>query len=599
MPIQQLSKNIINQIAAGEVIERPSSVVRELLDNAIDAYANKIAIIIASGGKTLIQIRDNGKGMNKRDLSLAIQRHCTSKLMNDLTNIQTLGFRGEALPSIASVSKLMIKSKRAFDENGWEISVDQGEISHIRPVAMNQGTLVEVRDLFYSTPARLKFLKTDRAETISMTEIVKRSVLGYRNIGFTLSVNDRNHTEYEAEKGEKSLRRRLNMVLGDEFSHNMMVIQEEREGVLLTGYAALPTYNRGTSLHQFIYVNGRSIRDKELKGAIKSAYLDCLPRYRHSVVLLYIKIAPSEIDVNVHPAKLEVRFRDPCLIRRLITGALKKAISKSKHLASTEGGNRLFSILSKSGLETPHSSQIRRPSTASLNQPSSFQRSKNDVNESLLSQKGELHSSNMTTIDQVGLTEKDLPLGRACAQLHKRYIISQTEDGMVIIDQHAAHERLVYEKLKQQIAINGVAVQMLLIPEIVEIPEEDMSRLLAHTDSLSPFGLSIKPVGPRAIAIHETPAILGTIDSTALIKDLVDEIYEWNISTLMSNKIHQVASTMACHASIRSGRRLFLEEMNQLLRDMESTPRSGQCSHGRPTYVELKLTDFEKLFGIC
>ncbi len=615
MTVRRLSDNIVNQIAAGEVIERPASVVRELLDNAIDAGSTRIEVVTSNGGKSLIRITDNGTGMSRDDLQLAVERHCTSKLTDDLNAIHSLGFRGEALPSIGSVARLSIRSRLQDEETGWEIGVEGGQVFPPKPAALSMGTVVEVADLFYATPARLKFLKTDRAEANSITDVVKRAVLGHPHIHFSVSGSDRQASEYPALVGEDAPIKRMAQVLGEEFIENGLVVDAEREGVFLKGVSSLPTYNRGNALHQFFYVNGRPVKDKQISGAIRGAYMDFLSRYRHPVCCLFLEIDPSLVDVNVHPAKSEVRFRDSGLVRGLIVGALREAIGSAGHRSSSEGGRNMLGAFQQqdmSAANTPHDNAFSNPSQyqGSGNQNYDWQQSAfrpvPEPSSNTGSGFGESPQQgfDVTAAPSADIRDADdahhqqaLPLGAARAQLHENYIITQTDDGLVIVDQHAAHERLVYEKMKAQMARDGINGQMLLIPDVVELPEEDVNRLLDHAEGLQKFGLTIESFGPGAVAVRETPAILGEIDSHALLQDLVDEIGEWGSADLVSEKVDYVAATMSCHGSIRSGRRLKPQEMDQLLRDMESTPNSGQCNHGRPTYVELKLKDIERLFG--
>ena len=619
MAIQRLTDNIVNQIAAGEVVERPASVVRELLDNAIDAGATRISIVTAGGGKNLIRITDNGSGMSKEDLARSIERHCTSKLTDDLNNIQSLGFRGEALPSIGSIARLTIRTRSKDEPNGWEIKVDGGKVSDVRPAALNQGTVVEVAELFYATPARLKFLKTDRAEANAISDIIKRTVLANPQIHFSVGGDDRQSVEYGIVSGtENALLRRCEQILGKDFPENAMAIDAEREGVRLTGYASLPTFNRGNALHQFVYVNGRPVRDKQLTGAIRGAYMDFLSRNRHPVLALFLTIDPSQVDVNVHPAKAEVRFRDAGLVRGLFVGALRQAISGAGHRSSSEGADSMLSAFQPGDLaaRATGSAEFARRSppqfsayprnhdwTNSPNRPVTPQAPPQAQGFGEQTQSGFDHvaqpSADMRseTESANAVESQALPLGAARAQLHANYIVAQTDDGLVIVDQHAAHERLVYERMKAQIAESGVAAQMLLIPEIIEMGEQEVNRLLEHKDALATLGLVIEGFGPGAIAVRETPSLLGEVNCEHLLRDLSDEIAEWGTASLVGEKIDHVAATMSCHGSVRSGRRLLPEEMNQLLRDMEATPNSGQCNHGRPTYIELKLTDIEKLFG--
>lgn len=616
MAIRRLTDTIVNQIAAGEVVERPASVVRELLDNAVDSGATRISILTAGGGKNLIRVTDNGCGMNREDLERCVERHCTSKLSDDLTNIQSLGFRGEALPSIGSVAHLTISTRAETEPNGWQIRVDGGKVSPVRPTALNEGTVVEVADLFYATPARLKFLKTDRAESNAIGDIIKRTVLAHPEIHFSVGGEDRQAVDYPIISGDNALLRRCEQILGKEFPENALLIDAEREGVTLAGYASLPTFNRGNALHQFVYVNGRPVRDKQLTGAIRGAYMDFLSRHRHPILALFLTIDPALVDVNVHPAKAEVRFRDAGLVRGLIVGALRQAISGTGPRASTDGAEAMLGSFKPGGggNSSGDGSDVGRGGiaaqalgmagyaashprnhdwTSSPNRPvSGFSESGQAGFEATSTPSADLRHE-----AQAPSESEHLPLGAARAQLHANYIVAQTDDGLVIVDQHAAHERLVYEHMKAQIAENGVAGQLLLIPEVVEMPEEDVNRLLDHAEALTQLGLAIEGFGPGAIAVRETPAILGEVNCQQLLRDLVDEISQWGTASLVGEKIDYVAATMSCHGSVRSGRKLLPAEMNQLLRDMESTPNSGQCNHGRPTYIELKLTDIEKLFG--
>lgn len=612
MNIRRLTDTIVNQIAAGEVVERPASVVRELLDNAIDSGATRISVLTAGGGKTLIRITDNGCGMEREDLERSVERHCTSKLSDDLNNIQSLGFRGEALPSIGSVAHLTISTRAEGEPNGWQIRVDGGKVSPVKPTALNEGTVVEVADLFYATPARLKFLKTDRAEANAIGDIIKRTVLANPEIHFSVGGEDRQATEYPIVSGENGLLRRCEQILGKDFPDNALLIDAEREGVLLTGYASLPTFNRGNALHQFVYVNGRPVRDKQLTGAIRGAYMDFLSRHRHPILALFISIDPAQVDVNVHPAKSEVRFRDSGLVRGLIVGALRQAISGNGPRASTDdasamlasfqpGGGHQRGGANDGGLAAQALGMAGYAPAHPRNHDWTNSPSRPVAGFSETDQAGfeatATPSADLRGEAQAPSESEHLPLGAARAQLHANYIVAQTDDGLVIVDQHAAHERLVYERMKAQIAENGVAGQLLLIPEVVEMSEEDVNRLLDHTEALVKLGLAIESFGPGAIAVRETPALLGEVDCQQLLRDLVDEISQWGTASLVGEKIDYVAATMSCHGSVRSGRKLLPAEMNQLLRDMESTPNSGQCNHGRPTYIELKLSDIEKLFG--
>ncbi|MEM1318412.1 MAG: DNA mismatch repair endonuclease MutL [Pseudomonadota bacterium] len=619
MPVRRLHETIVNQIAAGEVVERPASVVRELLDNAVDAEATRIDLVVAKGGKGLVRVTDNGRGMDADDLALAVERHCTSKLTDDLLDIRTLGFRGEALPSIGSVSRLTIRTRRTESDSGYEIAVDGGKVLPVRPAAFNRGTVVEVANLFYATPARLKFLKTERAETTAILDVFRRAALAHPEIHFSLNGPDRQPLDYPAVDGDDARLRRARQVLSAEFADNALVIDATREDVRLTGLAALPTFNRGNALSQFVTVNGRSVRDWQLTGAIRGAYMDHLARGRHPVVSLDIAIDPAQVDVNVHPAKAEVRFRDPGLIRGLIVGALREAIEGAGHRASSTGGTDMLAAFRPGGVgeqamrattassfgegQTGHFDQT--PYRGSGNANYDWQASPNRPMDAAVGlQEGPAQAFDMTGAPSADQRPADVvddyvnyPLGAARAQLHENYIIAQTQNGIVIVDQHAAHERLVYERMKAQLAEKGVEAQMLLIPQVVDMAEDDAARLLDHAEDLRQLGLAFEEFGPSTLAVRETPALLGEVNATALLQDIADEIAEWGTATTVRERIDHVAATMACHGSVRSGRRLRPQEMDALLRDMEATPNSGQCNHGRPTYIELKLGDIERLFG--
>lgn len=601
MTIIRLSDSIVNQIAAGEVVERPASVVKELMENAVDAGSSRIELVTGEGGKGLIRIADNGKGMTRNELTMAIERHCTSKLADDLLDIRTLGFRGEALPSIGSVARLSITSRERGGDNAWQIAVDHGKVEAPKPAALNSGTVIEVTDLFARTPARLKFLKSDRAETNAITDVFRRMALAFPTVHFTASGGDRSTLDYPAS----DLEGRIRQVLGSEFTQNALKIEAEREGVVLSGLAGLPTFNRGNALQQFFFVNGRPVRDKQLLGAVRGAYSDFLPRDRHPVLVLFIDLPPHDVDVNVHPAKADVRFRDPALVRGLLVGSIKRAVLEAGHRASSEGGRGMaeaFRAGSFSGGMA--SSSTHASGRVAWNTPlqddsilaekftgSGFAEAQSVFHHDAVQPSGSV--SETATRDGIA---KQYPLGAARAQLHKNYIVAQTETGLVIVDQHAAHERIVYEALKKAMD-SGLSSQLLLIPEIVDLPEEDVERLDAVSAELQQLGLHIEKFGPGAIVVRETPAMLGEVDAAALIRDLADEMAEWGTSEGLRSRLEYVAATMACHGSVRSGRILKPDEMNALLRQMEITPNSGQCNHGRPTWVELDLKDIERLFG--
>ncbi|MEM7461430.1 MAG: DNA mismatch repair endonuclease MutL [Pseudomonadota bacterium] len=599
MTVIRLPESVVNQIAAGEVIERPASIVKELIENAIDAGAGRIDIVTANGGKTLIRVIDDGSGMIRDDLELATQRHCTSKLAEDLLDIRTLGFRGEALPSIGAVAKIQIISRhQSSADEAWRIAINHGKPEAPSPAALSGGTSVEVTDLFTTTPARLKFLKSDQAETNAITEIVKRIAIAFPKIRFTYSGGGRLSLDY----GVTDRAGRIAQVLGREFTQNALVIDAEREGVRFSGLAGLPTYNRGNGQHQFFYVNGRPVRDKTLTGALRAAYSDFLARDRHPVSVLFLDLEPRHVDVNVHPAKADVRFRDPGLVRGLIVGALRQAIAET---GARSSGERSFSLAEafKTGQQMHHAS----PSFSGAG--SSWQTSPNappgyashldtagGFSETQAAFDHSQPSGKTGPLEEISEDGVAYPLGAARAQLHKNYIVAQTENGLVIVDQHAAHERIVYEALKKAME-KGIARQILLVPEIVDLPAEDVSRLSDRAEELSKYGLVIEAFGPGAIAVREAPSMLGELDIANLIRDLADEIAEWDSTEGLKERLEHVAATMACHGSVRSGRILKHEEMNALLRSIETTPNSGQCNHGRPTFIELSLKDIERLFG--
>ena len=594
--IRQLDEAAINRIAAGEVVERPASAVKELVENAIDAGAGRITVEIADGGKTLIRVTDDGCGIAPGDLPLAMARHATSKIDGtDLLNIHSFGFRGEALPSLGAVGRLTITS-RAGNEDAAQIRVAGGAMDPVRPAALRAGTVVELRDIFYATPARLKFMRSDRAETQAITDVVKRLAMAEPAVSFTLrdAGNDgREVFRADAETGDlfDALHGRLARVLGREFAENALRIDATREGLRLYGYAALPTYSRGAAVAQYLFVNGRPVRDKMLTGALRAAYFDFLSRDRHPAAALFIDCDPELVDVNVHPAKSEVRFREPGLARGLIVSALRHALAEAGHRASSTVADGVLGAMRPEAAAGPaRVYQMDRPSMGPRPAPSGF------------AEFGQAYSAQIVEADAPADegpqgTEEALPLGAARAQVHENYIIAQTETGIVIVDQHAAHERLVYEKLKKQMAENGVAAQALLIPEIVELSAPDLSRLLEVAEDLARLGLGIEPFGGGAVAVRETPAILGEVNAEAMLRDILDELTDQGESQSVQARIEAILSRVACHGSIRSGRRMRGEEMNALLREMESTPHSGQCNHGRPTYVELKLSDIERLFG--
>ncbi len=605
MAIRQLSETLINQIAAGEVIERPASAAKELIENALDAGATRIEIATSGGGKGLLRVSDNGSGMDAADLELAVKRHCTSKISDTLDDIRTLGFRGEALPSIGSVAKLSISSRRKDSAGGSEIAVSGGKFLHLRPSASNPGTIVEVRDLFFATPARLKFLKTEKAEAAAITEVVKRMAIAFPGVRFVLSGTDRSTLELPAT-GDDHLAR-MAQILGKDFRDNAIEIDAEREDVGLTGFAGVPTFNRGNSGHQYAFVNGRPVQDKLILSAIRGAYAETIPSGRYPVAVLSFRLDPALVDVNVHPAKSDVRFRDPGLIRGLIIGAVREALARDGSRAATTGADGMLRSF-RPGFQ-PNAYQRPQPQ-APWSPETSPSRPYQAANTGFAERPQASFDGLVTpTARSEPLPQswqqpapreeapQRFPLGAARAQIHENYIVAQTEDGLVIVDQHAAHERLVFEAMRKALHSKRLPSQVLLIPEIIDLPEEDCDRLMVHAEGLGELGLAIERFGPGAIAVRETPALLGEVDAQGLVRQLADEIAEWDTASGLSQKLEYVAATMACHGSVRSGRRMRPEEMNALLRQMEVTPGSGQCNHGRPTYIELKLSDIERLFG--
>ena len=606
--IRLLPNGLINKIAAGEVIERPASAVKELVENSIDAGASKIEIIMRNGGRTFISVTDNGCGMSKQDLVLAVERHATSKLPTDsLDCISTLGFRGEALPSIGAVSRLRIKTRSKNMDTGWSINVTGGDIEAATPSSLKTGTQVEIRDLFYATPARLKFLKTDRTETGRTIEVIRRIAMVNPNISFTLNDGTRTNIRFNGAQGNLPNIKlsRIGEVLGRDFEENSLLIEAEREGFILTGYAGLPTLNRRTSSHQFLFVNGRPVHDKLLYGAVRAAYSDFLAYDRHPLVVLFLDAPKSTLDVNVHPAKSEVRFQEPGLVRGLIIGALKKTLAEAGYQTSSTVSNAALGILNKSISKVAptgvrRSSQYYKTFDPSQNKYLHSSLATNeitneylDLNSAPMARTDSPSNQSFESLNEIG----SFPLGAAQAQLHKNYIVAQTNEGLVIVDQHAAHERLVYEKMKIHLKEGGIKRQVLLIPEVVDLENAKIQRLLELKDDFTRLGLILEKFGEGAILVREIPSILGDINIKNLVIDIVDELEEFGSSTVLEDKLGHICGTIACHSSVRSGRTLRIEEMNALLREMEATPHSGQCNHGRPTYVELKLSDIEKLFG--
>ncbi|MFK0299141.1 DNA mismatch repair endonuclease MutL [Brevundimonas sp. NPDC090276] len=635
MPIRRLPPETVNRIAAGEVVERPASAIKELVENALDAGASRVEIQADGGGLTRILIADDGKGIPKDELPLAVERHATSKLEPDdagdvdLLRIHTLGFRGEALPSIGSVARLTITTRARDESDAWAVTVDGGDQRPVAPAGFPgpHGARVEVRDLFYATPARLKFMKSERSEAMAISEEIKRQAMAHEAVAFTLSLDGKVTLRLPAEHpGFEGRLKRLGALLGRDFEANALLIDQERDGVRLSGYAGLPTYSRGNAAHQFLFVNGRPVRDRLLQGALRGAYADFLARDRHPAAALFLDIDPLYVDVNVHPAKAEVRFRDPALVRGLIVGALRHALHAAGHRASTtvaadalsgfrpHTGEALYSPTSPSaqsfGQAAPGWSGWQgwsQPAAAAQNLPGLNERSarvehtwSGEATAPSFRTLGEIQAEHAGQIAPGAQPPADLidyPLGAARAQLHGTYIVAQTRDGLVVVDQHAAHERLVYERMKTQMATGAVTRQALLTPEVVELDPAEAERVAAKAEELAEMGLIVEAFGVGAVLVRETPALLGDTDVQGLIRDIADDLSEHGAALSLKERMAEVCGTMACHGSVRAGRLLSAPEMNALLRQMEATPHSGQCNHGRPTYVELKLNDLEKLFG--
>ena len=613
--IRQLPPDAINRIAAGEVVERPAAAVKELVENALDAGARSIKVTIEDGGLKRLIVEDDGCGMSGDDMLLALERHATSKLSPgddgriDLLNIHTMGFRGEALPSIGSVSRMTLTS-RAAGEDAAELYIEAGRIEGPKPAAFSgtglTGTRIEVRDLFHATPARLKFMKSERSETMAVTDTLKRLAMARADVAVQLESNGRSVFRYAAHPDTPTGRlERLGAIMGRDFRENALEIEAEREGVRLSGFAGLPTLNRGNAQRQYLFVNGRPVKDRMLNGVIRAAYQDFLARDRHPMAALFVDLDPEYVDVNVHPAKTEVRFRDAGNVRGLIIGALRHALAAAGHRASTTVAaealgkvqaepvqadvfrpSTLWSDPPRGGATTPPIAPM--PTATFQTPPARLAEPGADPYDGALSARVE---------PEQAAPAEDFPLGVARAQLHETYIVAQTGDGIVIVDQHAAHERLVYEDMKRQMADGGVKRQALLIPDVVELSEDEASRVLDRAEELTEMGLEIEPFGVGAVCVRATPALFGEMDVAGLIRDLADDLAEYEAGLALKERFEEVMGNMACRGSVRAGRRLNADEMNALLRQMERTPHSGQCNHGRPTYVELKLADIERLFG--
>ena len=606
MTIRRLDPILADRIAAGEVVERPSAAVKELVENALDAGASRIDVTIEGGGQKLIRVIDDGAGMDAADLALCIERHATSKIPDgDLTNIATLGFRGEALPSIASVARLEVLSRPRNGAHGSRLRVEFGEVGAVVPASLAQGTRVEARDLFAATPARLKFLKSLRAEAQAVADVVKRLAMAHPGVRFSLGGEGLAGFDHQAcPIGREGVLTRLTQVLGRDFQDNALPVEAERDGIRLWGFAGLPTWHRANALAQYAFVNGRPVRDRQIAGAIRAAYMDFLSADRHPSLALFLECPPHMVDVNVHPAKAEVRFADPGLIRGLVIGALKQSLAQALHQATPShaaAAVQKFTANPQAGFfarAAPAGNWDWRASPSSPGSAPGFDESTGSFDEAATSFDDAAPAADARA-HEIAPAPDDLaaPLGAARAQIHETYIVAQTRDGLVLVDQHAAHERLVYERLKRARAQSGVARQALLSPLVVDLNEGDVARLVEAAELLASLGLAIEPFGPGAVAVHEAPAELKIAAIEPLLRDLADSLAEEGQAAPLEKKLDHVLATMACHHSVRAGRRHAPEEMNALLREMERTPGAGQCNHGRPTYVELKLADIEKLFG--
>lgn len=612
MPIRLLSQNLINQIAAGEVVERPASALKELIENAIDADSTKIDVVMVDGGKTYFSVTDNGKGMAPDELSLAVERHATSKLPDeDLFNINFLGFRGEALPSIASVAKVKITSRTKKADEAWSIMVNGGHKEKVMPAAHSVGTTVEVKDLFYATPARLKFLKAPQTELNYAKDLINRIAMAYPHISFSLSNGDRILLNYPKTD---DLLKRVSSVIGKDFDKNAVSIDTEYHGMKMVGFVGLPTYLRATSTEQYLFVNGRFIKDKMLMGAVRGAFQGLIGHGHegHPVLSVFLTVPNEEVDVNVHPAKTEVRFKDSAAVRGLLVGSIRNALSEHGHRTSSTIGLGALSKAQPSILPTRQHETVQNQCfyaslepMMKLNDSYSVRIEDHGIN---ISENAPQTTSNwenstptqFSSNQSVSLSdaeESDFPpLGLAKAQLHETYIVSQTPDSIIIVDQHASHERLTYEKIMAYYG-KKMPTQMLLIPEIIDLKPHEVDTLVEWKDQLAELGLIFDAFGSDSIAVREVPGLLTKVDVRALMQDLADTISEFQDTVVLQDKIKDICARMACHGSIRAGRKLTVEEMNALLRQMESCGTSGQCIHGRPTYVELKLSDIERLFG--
>lgn len=583
--IRRLTEATINRIAAGEVVERPASVVKELVENSLDAQADRIVVEFEDGGRRLIRVSDNGSGIPGAQLRLAVERHATSKLeADDLQNIRTMGFRGEALAAIAGVSRFSIVTRAGADDHGWELQVDAGEAATPKPAAGEPGTTVEVQDLFYATPARAGFLRSTRAEGGAIVDVMRNIAIAHPAVTFVVRNESREVLNCRGETGDLAAARqaRIGQVLGAKFLENAVAVAGQRTAARLSGFAALPTFHRNTGQQQYVFVNGRPVRDRAILGAVRGAYRDLLPRGTFPVHVIWLDVEPDRVDVNVHPAKSEVRFRDAAEVRGLVVSSIREALVGAGHRASTEGGQEALASF--------------RRFTGYASRPAPGGTTSTGADPQLFVAPPAGSEPDPAVVESSGPTPGDFPLGAARAQLHRTFIVAQTEDGLVIVDQHAAHERLIYELIKADLERAGVTRSRLLIPDIVKLGPGEADRLLARREELAELGLVIETFSPDSVCVREVPEMLHNVDVESLLRELADDLAEWDEAVTLRSRLDAVCSRMACHGSIRGGQSLTIEQMNGLLRKMEKTPHSGQCNHGRPTYVELKLKDLEKLF---
>lgn len=608
MGIRILPSNLVNQIAAGEVIERPASVVKELVENAIDAGASSIEITLLDGGKGMISVTDDGKGMLPEELSLAVERHATSKLPDDdLFNINFLGFRGEALPSVASVSRLSITSRPRGADSAFKIEVNGGQKSEVKPAAGNLGTRIEVRDLFYATPARLKFLKSNVSEVAQCVDIVQKIAIANPCIAFTLYDENKRKIFFDASPKDapNAAMHRIESVMGKDFAQNSLQLDEKRDNIRISGFVSLPTYNKANSLSQYLFVNSRPVRDKLLLGALKGAYQDVLPSNRYPACVLFFEVNPQYVDVNVHPTKAEVRFFDAGAVRGLLVSAVRKLLGSGSSAGADAEANNInlaeyVHFFGEPEKPEKHDANMCLISDNFL-QMSGFPKGRGysapTAKQVYIPQLENEYSVKTEEVENIEDAEY-FPLGLAKAQFHNTYIISQAKDGIVIVDQHAAHERITMEKMKKNLLENKkIETQILLIPEVVDLSISEKQKILEIAQELSKAGLEIEEFGASAVIVREIPALIKNCDVKKLVTDLAQEAQEWNRGFSLDDKINHICATCACHGSVRAGRSLNFEEMNHLLREMETTERSGQCNHGRPTYIKLSLSEIEKLFA--